>query len=92
MAQLQHLIENPTEVWAAKDALKPGLRFELLSEDPLAMHKSKFLDYLRAKAEAVYRLEARNRTHEEAVALVAAETTKLVADWKTAARIKATGR
>lgn len=89
MAQLQHLIANPTELWEKKDSLKPAYRFELLSEDPMRMHKTKFTEYLRAKVEAIYRLEKLGgRTHDDAVTIAAIRAKEITDAWKLAARTK----
>ncbi len=49
-AELRHIIPNDQEkaVWTFKDGL------EILSKDPLKLHKTAFLQYLRAKGEQLY--------------------------------------
>lgn len=47
MPELRHLLDKPTSkaMWALKDNL------DILSKDPMRLHKTAFVEYLRAKGE-----------------------------------------
>lgn len=77
MPQLRHIIPKHQEkaLWALKDKL------EVLSRDPVHLHKTAFVEYLRAKGEQLY-AEAANEADVQAAD---AYLTKLTLDWKAEA-------
>lgn len=83
MAQLRHMIPKSDEkaLWDTKDGLA------LLSGDPLQMHKGKFVNYLKAKGEAL--LEdylSVGMDPDEAHAKMSADLAAIAVDWKEEAR------
>lgn len=91
MPQLQHIIANPEQVWEAKDEIAhESIDYGLLAEDPMAMNKTKFQGYLRAKCRSIYLIETkRGVSHDDAVDITALAATDLIDRWKAAAKAKA---
>lgn len=76
MSEIRHIISNPKELWALKD------RLEILTANPLSLHKTAFLEYLRVKGEILYS-EASN---DEEIAAADAYLTELSVQWKEEAK------
>lgn len=83
MTAIRHLIANPEEVWAYKDQLRDE---QLLKLVPETLYKGKFLEYMRAKAKALY--AEHRKQHEEPVALRLTELRmkEITENWKQAAK------
>lgn len=85
MAELRHLIprHQAKALWALKDQL------EVLSADPLRLHKTAFLEYLRAKGEQLYAEAAHESDDlEQKIACQKADAylRQLTAEWKKEAK------
>lgn len=78
MPELRHLIDKPTakSMWRLKDKL------EVLHANPLNLHKTAFLEFLRVKGEMLYE-EAQD---EQDIAEADAYLTQLSVDWKEKAK------
>lgn len=76
MPQLRHIISNPKELWSLKDKL------EVVTANPLQLHKAAFLEYLRVKGEILY-AEAES---DEDIAAADAYLTELSVAWKEEAK------
>ena len=76
MSELRHLISKQQEkaLWKHKDEL------DILSKDPMGLHKTAFLKYLAAKAEAMYA-----EAPEDQRPAVDKFLRKLAQDWKAEA-------
>ena len=79
-AELRHIIPKDQEkaVWELKDTI------QILTADPLKLHKSKFVEYLRAKGEQLY-AEAANEDERQAIDAYLAQITVA---WKAEATRK----
>lgn len=81
MAQLRHLIDNEKDIWHLKDEL------ELLRQNPIHMHKQKFIDYMEAKAKELYaRYVEEGDPHELAVKKAQMSLNEDAKAWKREAR------
>lgn len=81
MTQLRYVVPNETAnaLWRLKDEL------DVLSRDPMKLHKTAFMAYLRAKGEQLY-ADATSEADQQAAD---AYLTELAIDWKKAAKIHA---
>ncbi len=79
-AEIRHIIPKDQEkaTWELKDTL------QILTQDPLKLHKSAFVDYLRAKGEQLY-AEATSERDRQAIDAYLAQITVA---WKAEATRK----
>lgn len=92
MALIAHLISNPEQVWDKQAELTTNIDYGILREDPMALNKTRFAAYMRAKAKSIYLLEHKQVGHDEAIGMAAIACTDLIDRWKVAAKAKATSK
>jgi hypothetical protein len=86
VTQLRHLIPEDAvdELWSVKDSLRR--QQQLLSSNPLEMHKTKFVSYLKVRVAAEYTaLQEAGMAEDEAYAEVAQRAKMLVTEWRAKA-------
>lgn len=82
MPQLMHLVAEPQKIWEYKDDLET---FRLLEVDPLKLYKGKFLEYMKAKAKALYAEYSAEHDHPVAIHLTNLKMQSIAEAWKAAA-------
>ena len=81
MTQLRYVVPTATAnaLWSLKDEL------QVLSRDPMKLHKTAFMQYLRAKGEQLYADATSDADQQAADAIL----TELAINWKKAAKAHA---
>lgn len=84
MTQLRYLIDNPEQVWDAKDRLE---RLQFLAEDPVQMHKTRFDAWVKAAAaHALEMADERDMDEDIAVDIIVKHLAEIHDQWRAEAK------